>query len=375
MFSTTAALTSAIGPRVTETFFGSLQSGLDRSRWQRLLGKISKSSRSDCCVLGISDLGSPLPTLIPVVRIGGRPSVVEAMRTSLAGLSTVPAGTLIVANDEHAARRKPAPQEQMSVVGVSLMHGDAHSLVLTACRYGAYQSCDTRFFERFTPRLSRLASSLEKNRIETIRSKALSAVFDSLPTAVFITDCDGYVFYANAAAEHLVTRGKALCVRRGMLTTSGKSSAKSLRDAIERICSGAQHHHQISIVVQSRGGQELLATVIPLTEGDRDNVLDAATAAVFVHDPDLEPLIPGEGFAKLYNLTACELSLLRSMLPGRCVKSAAEGEGISEATARSHLHHIFMKTGTNKQVELMKLFSSFALPILAEPEHERPRRR
>ena len=128
----------------------------------------------------------------------------------------------------------------------------------------------------------------------------------------------------------------------------------------------------MSVIVQCRGGQETLATVVSLTEGDKNKVVDTGGVAVFVADPDLEPLIPGEGFAKLYNLTGCELSLLRSMQPGRCIKSAAEAEGISEPTARTHLHHIFMKTGTNKQVELMQLFSSYALPVLAEPEDNLP---
>jgi len=258
----------------------------------------------------------------------------------------------------------------MSVVGTILVNGNGHSLVLAACRRRQYQSREKHFFERLAPRLTRLGTTLEADRLELTKSKALNAVFDSLAAAVFVTDCDARVLYANAAAERVLARGKGLCVRSGHLTTSDNASAKSLNDAIERLCCGAEQHHRISVVCHPRGGQELLATVVALTGGDKDNVLDTAGAAVFVKDPDLEPLIPAEGFAKLYHLTACELRLIRSMLPGRCVKGAAEAEGISEATARTHLHHIFMKTGTKKQVELMQLFSSYALPVLAEPERQ-----
>ena len=39
--------------------------------------------------------------------------------------------------------------------------------------------------------------------------------------------------------------------------------------------------------------------------------------------------------------------------------------GIGETTAKTHLHHIFAKTGTSKQTELMHLFMSSAPPVKA----------
>jgi len=75
--------------------------------------------------------------------------------------------------------------------------------------------------------------------------------------------------------------------------------------------------------------------------------------------------MPGEAFATLFGLTPGELSLVSTMSPGLCVREVADRQGISETTARTHLHHIFMKTGTTKQTELLRLFASYALPILA----------
>jgi PAS domain-containing protein len=376
MYSAGAALSISKSQPASDMSFDKLNIPLNRSldtgRWQTVLEKITSVSGSDCCVLGRSDLTSPLPTLVPAVRVGGSPSAVESMRACLTQLRSAPAGTVAVIDDEHAVGGKRGSKKTMSVVGTSLVNGIGHSLVLAACRRRQYQTKEKHFFERLAPRLSRLGVSLEADRLELTKIRALNAVFDGLAAAVFITDCDAHVLYANAAAGLVLARGKGLYVRDGQLTTRDKSSAKSLSDAIERLCSGGELHCRISVVLQPHGEQALLATVVPLTKRDNDKVLDTAGAAVFVSDPDLESLIPGEGFAKLYNLTACELSLLRSMLPGRCVKGAAEAQGIGEATARTHLHHIFMKTGTNKQVELMQLFSSYALPMLAEPEDNRP---
>jgi DNA-binding CsgD family transcriptional regulator len=39
--------------------------------------------------------------------------------------------------------------------------------------------------------------------------------------------------------------------------------------------------------------------------------------------------------------------------------------GIGETTAKTHLQHIYAKTGTSKQTELMHLFMSSTPPIKA----------
>jgi DNA-binding CsgD family transcriptional regulator len=77
------------------------------------------------------------------------------------------------------------------------------------------------------------------------------------------------------------------------------------------------------------------------------------------------PPFPGEAFAKLYGLTGSELRVLLAMAPGLGVKEAAEMLGIGETTAKTHLQHIYAKTGTSKQTELMHLFMSSTPPIKA----------
>ena len=90
----------------------------------------------------------------------------------------------------------------------------------------------------------------------------------------------------------------------------------------------------------------------------------AATAAIFVQDPFVVPPFPGEAFAKLYGLTPSELRVLLAMAPGLGVKEAAEVLGVSETTAKTHLQHIYGKTGTSKQTELLHLFMSSTPPVI-----------
>ena len=89
-------------------------------------------------------------------------------------------------------------------------------------------------------------------------------------------------------------------------------------------------------------------------------------AAIFMQDPIVMPPLAGEAFAELYGLTGSELRVLLAMAPGLCVKEAAESLGISENTAKTHLKHIYSKTGTSKQTELLRLFMSATPPVSPE---------
>jgi DNA-binding NarL/FixJ family response regulator len=85
--------------------------------------------------------------------------------------------------------------------------------------------------------------------------------------------------------------------------------------------------------------------------------------AVFVQDPVIVPPFPGEAFAKLYGLTGSELRVLLAMASGLSIKEAAEVLGISETTGKTHLQHIYEKSGTSKQTKLMRLFMSSTPPV------------
>ena len=200
--------------------------------------------------------------------------------------------------------------------------------------------------------------------LKTIRSEALQATLNALTAGVYLVDRHGRIIYMNRAAEHQVETGNALRVEHDRLAPLDRSAriaignaiAEAIADEAERSASG------ISLALPAGEGAGLIATVLPLGRGERRNVCGAfaAMAAIFMQDPVIVPPFPGGAFAKLHGLTGSELRVLLAMAPGLGVKEAAEVLGISEATARTHLQHIFAKTGTSKQTELMHLFMSSA---------------
>lgn len=84
-----------------------------------------------------------------------------------------------------------------------------------------------------------------------------------------------------------------------------------------------------------------------------------------MQDPVQAPLMPGEAFARLHRLTGSELRVLLALAQGLGGKEAADMLGISEPTVRTHLKHIFSKTGTSRQAKLLQLLHNSTPPIRA----------
>jgi DNA-binding CsgD family transcriptional regulator len=79
------------------------------------------------------------------------------------------------------------------------------------------------------------------------------------------------------------------------------------------------------------------------------------TAIIFVTDPDLVPLPAESQLARSFGLTPAEATFAREIAKGDGIQAAAERLGITRSTARTHLQHIFDKTDTHRQAELVRL--------------------
>lgn len=70
--------------------------------------------------------------------------------------------------------------------------------------------------------------------------------------------------------------------------------------------------------------------------------------------------LAAERAARVYQLTPAETRLLTAVLDGKGLQAAARAVGIGYTTAQTHLHHIFAKTHTSAQSELVGLVLGLA---------------
>jgi DNA-binding CsgD family transcriptional regulator len=81
---------------------------------------------------------------------------------------------------------------------------------------------------------------------------------------------------------------------------------------------------------------------------------------IALRDPARPPLLAVADLERLFGLSPAEARLATRLVDGATPDEAAIGLGISRNTARSQLQAIFMKTGVNRQGDLIRLLLSSA---------------
>jgi DNA-binding NarL/FixJ family response regulator len=372
--------------QVVEAVYGC---ALDASRWQETVGMIAELCQSKCCVLGISDLKTGANEL--TFQVGCDEHYLRlheekygALNPCLGPLQLVPVGTVVTSammiDDYELLRTRYyqewlKPQGLLDTVGFIVLKAGQRIASLTATRLeceGRYGDAEVRLLNRLTPHVCRSVAVADVFNLKTVKSKVLEATLDALKCGVYLTDHEGHILYMNRAAQCQVETGDALLIQNSRLTPVDKAAHATLAKALAEAAAGSAEEPAGAVALPGAKAKGLVGTILSLSlnRDQRRNpgLNSGATVAVFVQDPVAETHLPGQAFAKLYGLTGSELRVLLAMSPAHCIKEAAEMLEISEATAKTHLQHIYAKTGTSKQTELMSLFISSVLPVELNPK-------
>jgi len=71
-----------------------------------------------------------------------------------------------------------------------------------------------------------------------------------------------------------------------------------------------------------------------------------------------------EAISSTFHLTPAELRVLFTIVELGSVPETADALGIGQATVKTHLHRLFRKTATARQVDLVKLVAGFSDPLV-----------
>jgi len=239
-----------------------------------------------------------------------------------------------------------------------------------------YQQREISLFKLLSPHVCRALVISDALDIRALRSEMLERTLDGLVAGVFLTARDGRIVYMNATAERQIRAGNSIRIVNNRICPTDPVARAALSKAIDEasrddIDMDMSEH---SLAIPDVHGAGYIATLLPVERGQRRGIVApfAASVAVFMQDPVDAPLMPGEAFARLYKLTGGELRVLLALAQGLGAKEAADMLGISEPTVRTHLQHIFSKTGTSRQADLLRLLQSSAPPIRAPQPPAQP---
>jgi DNA-binding CsgD family transcriptional regulator len=194
---------------------------------------------------------------------------------------------------------------------------------------------------------------------------AFIEALNGLAAAVFLVDKCSRIVFANTSGLAMLDDGRILSVSKDALTAVDLGA--ELSEAVASAAGGDAALGMRGVAIRLRAAQQSswVAHVLPLTSGARQQTGEsfAAVAAVFVHKTSIEARSSMESIAKLYRLTPGEMRVLSAVSDVGGVAEVADAIGISKATVKTHLQHLFGKTGTNRQTELIKLVATHASPL------------
>jgi DNA-binding CsgD family transcriptional regulator len=204
--------------------------------------------------------------------------------------------------------------------------------------------------------------------LSKVEASTFADTLDGLSAGMFLVDRGARIVHANAAGHVILATGDFLRAAAGRLVARDPQTDRTLCDIFTAAGNGdaAIGIKGIALPLTARDGQRHVAHVLPLTSGARRRAgaAYAATTALFVHRAALETPSPPEAIAKAYKLTPTELRILLAVVEVGGVPEVAEALGIAEGTVKTHLHHLFEKTNTTRQAELVKLVAGYSNPLL-----------
>lgn len=222
---------------------------------------------------------------------------------------------------------------------------------VSVLRASAYDSADKSNLSLLLPHLRRSITIAQMIDDKTVERNRLLEIVDRLAVTVFIVDVAGKILYSNLSGQKALQDGELLRDRNGRLTCASAREQAALLAALRGGCDIA-----VVVPLKAADGRDLTATILPLDNGYRRVASGAkeACAAVFVAGTQQPYQFRGELVAKLFKLTGAELQLLLCLLEGGSLKGTADRLGVSLATVKTHLQHIFEKTGTSRQSDLVR---------------------
>jgi DNA-binding CsgD family transcriptional regulator len=195
-----------------------------------------------------------------------------------------------------------------------------------------------------------------------LSTHAAEAVLDKLNRGVVIFDADGRVHYANDAALRVAHASKAISIVDGHLgfrDPAAQSRFEAFRQqARERGDSGTGQSSVVMRVVAGEARPPYRVLLSPLSPaGDSRTSSPPVQHVLMIYEPHAERHFPKRILRELYGLSDAEADLTLLLFRGESLDAASQRLHISVNTAKTQLHHVFVKCDVHSQGELLQLLS------------------
>jgi len=248
-------------------------------------------------------------------------------------------------------------------IGATIMkHGSVtyNVSVMGSQSRAEFDTKDARILHCLVPHLHRALQVRQRMAHSAIQVEGLQQSLERLPTGVILLNASGKVLFVNEAARTLVASRDGLVVDATGLRALRPDETRRLRLLIG---SAAKNSAQLGVSpggtmrVTRKRSSPLEVLVAPLHTEETWYLAERIVAAVYVTDPSKRAATAAATMRQLYGLTERETEVLAALARGQSARHTAKELSISYNTIKTHLRHIFLKTETASQADLIRLAS------------------
>ncbi len=279
----------------------------------------------------------------------------------------LPAGELFVChryfNEQYVKRSEYyqdylLPKNLRYVLGGSLQRSaecDVYYALMRGQGRGQFTENECSKANRIIPHLVRaVALSLRSAALQNAQRVSTYAL-DHTEVGVIAIDAQGRACYCNAVADSFLRERRGLETRHGIVRATGTADDELLQAARKRVIERGVSAG-ISILGSNTNSQKITVTLARLpSEHPVARLHQAAKVLVLVNDATRRRTLTTKQAMQMFGLTEAEARLARALTQGRTTEQYALDDKRSIATVRAHLRSVFVKTGTGRQSDLVRL--------------------
>jgi DNA-binding CsgD family transcriptional regulator len=199
-----------------------------------------------------------------------------------------------------------------------------------------------------------------------LEREAAAQALDCMHRGFIVADHSCEVLFSNRTAQKILQTGDGLQLSADGLRAVRPRDSADLRGLIRHAASPEAPAGLVSVLSLWRPSLKrmLLLRITPIQIPSSPLLAQfLAHAAVFLHDPAAAASVDEAALSRVYGLTGAECRLVTFLLNGSTLQLAAMALGVSLNTARTHLKHVFMKTDTNRQTQLISLLIGSVMEV------------
>jgi DNA-binding CsgD family transcriptional regulator/GAF domain-containing protein len=350
----------------------------ESERWQDFVDELSEALGGAAIVLVLQMPGSRIPArsflahlrpmpsrVLANVHRSGLPLVPGAIRMTEAGFT--PMGELLSAED---LSDNAFHAEWMEPQGIRLHSGLCHSfaavdheplaMIVILERNGGrpFGPDDRALCNALAPHLACAYSLHRRMGGEQHERMALTGAVNRLSIGIALLDRELRPVVTNRTADRIFALGDGFRLETGGLRAANARDDIVMREILAEFAEGKRNAvdgERLMAVSRPSGKRAYPLLIGMLDDPSADDVEEDAVYSLIFGDPETGQSISTTALRSAYGLSPAESELVSLLAVGYCLVEAAKIRGVSVNTTRTQLKHVFAKTDTNRQGELIRL--------------------